>query len=535
MSRKNPKRRKNKNRKLNLVKIVTDGGILFARPSEKLDARFSEGSSSFFNIQAGGVRVGDKLSFVNESIDVGEGSTPLLKDVHPILMKSSRYKIAFDVLYTPVDSNELELGYMPVFQRDLGIHVANSIVGNRQSKLDLQERLFSGFPLFGQEREEVVKVVRASLVSYQRERPFSTTAIVDWLNGSTLAPKEWKSVFGALAVEDGDIFSKYIDPEIDMLGNYRVYVTIRNSVMTYIAKRGLVSGQEINTENKNKNRESLIIADEISLVLNAWEKYRSSKYTTVTVNSVSISKHTSKGHANREVSDKLRKGVLKRKPEEISGTVIRGPEKNKLLLDLYNGAHGAIESYLIRALRKDYSGLDSELFTSRIVLAHLMDDETDGINLVENIEQDPRMGLDELPYEFQGIKQSSLQDFKGVPYYEFFKNRRDVLKYCKNEISKGRFDTVINQPVGTMESLFGVIKRLIHDDGISQVVKRCLPGFVLTEGRIINLQGELYLTTFHLPVIDDIQSVRVARSIGIPLYSEVNVSYGTPGTMVLNF
>jgi len=361
--------------------------------------------NDFVRKKARDLNRGDLVVIQNEAIH------KTLEEIIPILEESMRYKIAKETIHEKNCNDE----YIP----KLRILLLEGLVDPETS--ELKKKIHKeGIDFSPQEYAHFRKSI-CDIVDIGED------AVNAWLRGDTLAPANWESFQKLASINSAfeDIYESY-QQKTGYHANYQLYVGMRRTIMSYLAKR---TGKTEKNETKRVSpkpteRKTGVYTDEIELVVSHFIKEIDDNYSAARITKIKRIDNLQKKRGPIEIKGaapdpNLKKAIV---TYNIPGLILM--DMNQLLEHHYivsNILYDVLNRYVcnrtemidlikIQATAEQlltfqiYSGLSTYLY-SRVIAISPFEKEATRINL-RNCYENPK-------YSTQKIEEALEREFQN--------------------------------------------------------------------------------------------------------------------------
>jgi|GEM_PF-3026695 hypothetical protein len=246
---------------------------------------------------------GDLVSFGNEYIET------TLDEAEDYLDLSQRYMHA----KKRVSEQNVKGEFIPLLRTELWRGILKKQDRYNESLESIITKATDDFTKL--EYNEAISNISALLSNKNIE--ISETAVRNWLEGETFAPREWQ-IFNALS-EINPLFKEFDGNYLGFDGryyNYKFFVVARQTVMRHLAR---MKGEEFKIK-KEKEADSIYkmqFDEEIENVVAGLMQYKNSEYSLTRVVETQIlpPKHEKTKATKRDPQHRLHKGIIPNVPE----------------------------------------------------------------------------------------------------------------------------------------------------------------------------------------------------------------------------
>lgn len=399
------------------------------------------------------VRVGD--SFVKKKArDLQEGDSVVvnneaihktLEDIEPVLEQSVRYSIAQRTLHEQNRNGQDIKRFRILLLRGF----TDTNTPNLEQKIMQESDDFS---------PQEYSAFRSMILQYVSG--VGESAVQEWLRGNTLAPRDWNN-FARLSPINAE-FQHIADSfgrDIGYYAAYQLYVGLRRTIMSYIAKRTGVHSNRIPVEHESNADTSGKYKQEIEQVVSHFLQEVDKTRSTARIIRI---KHTEtpkeKGHAKVTPEPHLTKGVV---TEQLNVPVLNMNEVRDFSYILNHALYDALNLYTLARNQKIDDLLDVglsdaiiivPLFTpytfTRLVKKAPVERDTfesnlEGVLRLLRLRRD--YAIDVLNKEVSNfldkLKDGEVDKILGVEY-NTVANLVDLVNHYRNALPKSHFDAV---------------------------------------------------------------------------------------------
>jgi hypothetical protein len=289
------------------------------------------GKNTFARKAAEDLREGEKIIFEKEGINVQER----IKEINGLLTQGRRYRNAMASLFV-----ETSQGYTTRFRAELiGGAFGNPLWPNElSSQAQLLEMMMrNGNELLELAAETIHVELTRKLIG---AKPVTLEHIRNgWLTGAVIAPRNFKEVFVALGKLSCGLSKLAGTPEFKR--HYHVYLAMKESIIQSLNNEMCETGNK-RSDTKKRSLGSKWLGPEERAELDEIRKFFAEdlnvKYAIASVVSTKPIKPVLRSEVERN-KERLRKGIVTKKPEDFDFQVISPVESEKrvvIIQDLMN-------------------------------------------------------------------------------------------------------------------------------------------------------------------------------------------------------
>ncbi|GEM_PF-3464914 len=335
------------------ILVETTGLNAFLHTGSWVPVRLSD---SYVMKRGEDLQVGDVVVIKTESID------KTLAEVEPVLAESARYLAAKHVVH--------DVNSRGAFVPRLRTLLLSGLT-REDARDDLEARILreGGEDFSAAEYEAFNACVRGTGVTVGQ------AAIVNWLRGETLAPDDWEN-FSLLAGLHPDFRPIYEsrDQPAGFHASYELYVGLRRSIMSYLAKRGERQGGDGDDDRDDRPRHPQgVYAQEIELVVRRFLSEIDSEHSGARVTRIQPVKETSGGQDHERPNPHLSRGIVVTQPEDgfkgLKKRTMREVVEGSYLLS--NAFYNTLADHLMKTLSSvDLPKPGTQEHTRQLILLH---------------------------------------------------------------------------------------------------------------------------------------------------------------------